>query len=75
MEKIHENVHVLCFHANFEHESTKTCSFPCTFSYFLPPSPLHYIIKVNGLLLLFFSEFVFSCTDSLERAEAGNICR
>ena len=31
MEKIHENVPVLCFHVNFKNESTKTCIFPCNF--------------------------------------------
>ena len=51
MEKIHENVHInfLCFHVNFKHKSTKTCTFPCKFSfsaYFYS----HYIIMVKGLL-------------------------
>ena len=48
MEKIHENVYVLCFHVNFKHESAKTCMFPCTFSfnaYFYPP--LHHNININ----------------------------
>ena len=26
MEIIHENVHVMCFHVNFKHKSTKTCT-------------------------------------------------
>ena len=51
MKKIHESVHVLCFHVNkIYYESTKTCMSPGKFpfsAYFPPP---HYIVMVKGLL-------------------------
>ena len=46
MEKIHENVHVLCCHVHFKN----TCfhvNFPFS-AYFYPPP--HYIIMVQGPL-------------------------
>ena len=42
MEKIHENVHVLCFHVYFKHESTKHACFRVNF-HLVPTFPsLHH---------------------------------
>ena len=53
MKKIHESVHVFyfCFHANFIHESIKTCMF-YAFLHLVPTFIPHYvyIIMVKGLL-------------------------
>ena len=52
MERIHENVHILCFHTciKFKHVSTKHACFHASFSfsaymYFYA----HYITMVKGL--------------------------
>ena len=46
MEKIHENVHVLCSLVNM---NTKTYLIPSKFAYFSPPPPPPNIIMVKGL--------------------------
>ena len=50
-EKIHENVHALCFHENFKHESTANIHVHVSM-YLLPTftPPLHHNIMVKGLL-------------------------
>ena len=40
MEKIHGNMHILCFHVNLQHESTTTCIFPY-YMYLVPHDVMH----------------------------------
>ena len=50
MEKIHENMNVLCFRVNFKQESTKTRMFPYTLFHLVPTFTPNHIIMVKGLL-------------------------